>query len=279
MFNKNESLKNLISFVEDLKEYLSDTTIQGVDESDYIETNIIRCFALWDHFFFDTRIKDENKYLDCSLTNALWKAKKLKLLSDEEIEVFKKNNPNLNYNKKLLSFLLEKTEVEWYIDKYLEKYIFTQFKENIFHKDLKNWKRYYANYIKGYESLLVDNDGVFFRKSTRWWFSPGYKINVKPLYEKILKLIEPYVLDIKSNNIDDLQEKIKVEIGKSNNKVYISFLHDLLTSNFDFEKFYDNTVLYFYERLDKSIAKDVNDFRKNYLVFVLADLLKKENLP
>ena len=76
-----------------------------------------------------------------------------------------------------------------------------------------------------------------------------------------------------------MQEKIKIEIGKSKDKIYISFLHDLLRSNFNFEKFYDDTVLYFYERLDKSIAKDLNTFRKDYLIFVLANYIKKENLP
>jgi hypothetical protein len=51
MFNKNESLKNLIGFIEDIKKYLEENSIQGVYEEgvyedDYIESNILRCFSL-----------------------------------------------------------------------------------------------------------------------------------------------------------------------------------------------------------------------------------------
>lgn len=285
MFNKNKSLKNLIGFIQDIKKYLEENSIQGVYEEgvyedDYIESNILRCFSLWEHYFFDTRIKQEDKYLDYPLDNAFWKAKKMKLLDDKDIEIFKKNNKDINYNQKILSFLKGKNyNIEEDIDLYLKENILTIFNANIFDKSLLNWKFYYKNYIPWYEKLLIDKDGAFFRKTTRWWFSPGYKINVKPLYEKILNLIEPYALKIKSNDIDDLQEKIKIEIGNSKDKIYISFLHDLLSSNFNFEKFYDDTVLYFYERLDKSIAKDLNTFRKDYLIFVLANYIKKENLP
>jgi hypothetical protein len=63
----------------------------------------------------------------------------MKLLDDKDIENFKKNNKDINYNQKILSFLKEKNyDIEEDIDLYLKENILTIFNENIFDKSLLN---------------------------------------------------------------------------------------------------------------------------------------------